>query len=262
MMPDSRLTSFIVPFSKSNHGHRCRRTPTMSSTFNIGTPQMAMATRYIAAVNALDLNDQEHLKSRWGNSGTVHIDLSGLAMPLNEAEPADVFEYIFGDRNETPQRAEFLLASTNIGRSVEAGWNGPRTKANNGIDDLGTTRDVHSWCIDKDNGSKILDYPDDQLAPTCEYKTEHVVRQAWSKALADEIRPRLERESRIYIQKLINEKGSVDELFKAIKNNTFPLQYCTARAFLLYTSNPSKYEVVIGAFGFVQPDGRTFWECG
>ena len=246
----------------TKHPLRLLETAVQTPPLNSMHPQMVMARRYIAAYNALDSNDQEYLKSRWGNSGTINIDLSGLAMPLNEAEPADVFEYIFGDRNETPNRAEFLLASTNIGRNVEAGWNGPRTKANNGIDTLGTTRDVHSWCIDKDNGNKILDYPDDQLAPTCEYKTDHVVRQAWSKALADEIHPRLERESRIYIQKLINEKGSVDEVFKAIENNTFPLQYCTARAFLLYSSNPSKYEVVIGAFGFVQPDGRTFWECG
>ena len=218
-----------------------------------------MAMRYIAAFEALDPNDQEHLKSLCGSSGTFNIDLSGLP---NEAEPADLFEYLFGDRNETPQRAEFSRVCMNIDSRVEAGWNGPRTKANNGIDTLGDTRDFHSWCIDKDNGNKILDYPDDQLSPSCPYRTDHVVRQAWSKELADQICPRLERESRIYIQQLINKKGSEEELFKAIENNTFPLQYCTARAFLLYSSNPSKYEVVIGAFGFVQPDGRTFWECG
>ena len=223
---------------------------------------MEMVIRYNVAFNALDSNDQEHLKSRCGSSGTINIDLSELGMPLNAAEPADVFEYVFGDRNETPQRAEFIVATMNIDRSVEVGWNGPRTKANNGIDTLGNTRDFHSWCIDKDNANKILDYPDHQLSPSCEYRTDHVVRQAWSKELADEIRPRLERESQIYIQELIDKKGGVDELFKAIENNTFPLQYCTARAFLLYSSNPSKYEVVIGAFGFVQPDGRTFWECG
>lgn len=223
---------------------------------------MVLAIRYIAAVNALDSRDQEHLNSRWGHGGIINIDFSGLGMPPNEAEPADVFEYVFGDRNETPQRAEFLLASTNINRSIEVGWNGPRTQANNGVDTLGNTRDVHCWCIDKENGNRILDYPDDQLAPTCEYRTDRVVRQAWSKELADEIRPRLERDSRIYIQKLINEMGSVDELFKSIENNTFPQQYCIARAFLLHSSNPSKYEVVIGAFGFVQPDGRTFFECG
>ena len=123
---------------------------------------MVMAMRYIAAFEALDPNDQEHLKSLCGSSGTFNIDLSGLP---NEAEPADLFEYLFGDRNETPQRAEFSRVCMNIDSRVEEGWNGPRTKANNGIDTLGDTRDFHSWCIDKDNGNKILDYPDDQLSP-------------------------------------------------------------------------------------------------
>ena len=222
--------------------------------------QIQMAMRYIAAVNALDSSDRERLKSRWGSSGTINIDLSGMGMPLNDAEPAD--EYVFGDRRETPQRAQFLLASTDIGRVMEEGWNGPRSKANNGTDTLETTTDYHVWCIDKDDGDRVLDYPDNQLGRSSEWRTNHVVRQAWPIELDEEIRPRLERESGIFIQQLINEKGTAEELWTSIKNNTFPLQYCLARAYLLHSSNPSRYEVVIGAFGFVQSDGRTFWECG
>jgi len=221
--------------------------------------QLKIAVRYVAAVKDLDSADQERLKSQWGGG---HIDLSGMDKPLSEASPADIIEYVFGDGLETPHRARFILASTDVARVLDAGWSGPRTEADNGIDSLTTTLDFHTWCIDKENGDKVMDYPDHQLAPKCTYKTDRVIRQVWQNDLVEGIRPRFEIESPIYIQHLINEKGSAEDLLTAMENNNFPLNHCLARAYFLHSTNPSRYEVVIGAFGFVQSDGRTFWECG
>ncbi len=214
-----------------------------------------MAMRYAEATAALDPADREQLQSRWGHNGTVSLDLSDIR------DPADAFEYIFGDRHETSARARFLLAIMELGNVEDAGWNGPRSKANNGIDTLETTRDYHVWCIDKDDGDKVVDYPDNQLAPSSPHRTDHVVRQAWPRDLDEDIRPRLEQESQMRIQLLINIMGR-ENLMNSIQTNTFPLQHCLERAYLIHGSNPSKYEVVIGAFGFVQSDGRTWWESG
>ena len=178
--------------------------------------QVQMAMQYFVAFAALDPADQERLKSRWGDSGEIIIDLSEMRTPVNNAQPADVFEYMLGNRRETPQRAQFYLASMKLGKVDGAGWNGPRSRANNGIDTLEITKDYHVWCVDVENGDKVMDYPDNQLAPSCTYRTDHVVRQAGSKELDEGIRPRLEREFQFYIQQLINKKGSVENLMAAI----------------------------------------------
>lgn len=47
-----------------------------------------------------------------------------------------------------------------------------------------------------------------------------------------------------------------------IKNDTFPENFCLARATTLRQVNPTKYVVVIGSLGFVQEDGSIFWEYG
>jgi len=167
--------------------------------------QILMAMQYAEATAALDPADREQLQSRWERNGTVSLDLSDIR------DPADAFEYIFGDRHKTPARARFLLAImelNNMEEAVEeAGWNGPRSMANNGIDTLETTRDYHVWCVDKDNRDKVVDYPDNQLAPSSPRKTDHVVRQAWPRDLDEDIRPRLEQESQMRIQLLINIMG-------------------------------------------------------
>ena len=223
---------------------------------------MQLLLQYLTAAKGLNTADKELLKSRWGDSDPVNIDLSGMDRPLSDASSADIVEYIFGDRLETPQRTRFILASTGVGSIVEAGWIGPRADADNGIDTLTTTKDFHVWCIDREDGDKIMDYPDHQLAPRCPFISDHVVRRAWSDELVEGIRPRFERESPHYIEHLINEKGSADNLLAAMEDDTFPLYHCLARAYFLHSRNPSRYEVVIGAFGFVQSDGRTFWESG
>ena len=224
--------------------------------------QIRLAMRYAEATAALDPADREQLQSRWGHSGMITIDLSDLRTPVRDADPADVFEHMFGDRRETRERAQFLLVCMELGSIEDAGWNGPRTMANNGIDTLENTKDYHVWCIDKEDGDKVVDYPDNQLAPSSPRRTDRVVRQAWPRDLAEGIRLRLEVESQLRIQLLINEVGSREELMTAIQNNTFPLQHCLVRAYLIHESNPSKYEIVIGAFGFIQSDGRTWWESG
>jgi hypothetical protein len=211
--------------------------------------------RYAEAIAALDEADREQMRSRWGRGGTIYA-------PLRNADPADAFEHIFGDRRETPARARFLLVCIELGDLEEAGWNGPRRMANNRIDTLDSTTDYHVWCIDKEDEDRIMDYPDNQLAPFCPRRTNRLVRQAWPRELDEGIRPRLEVESQLRIELLINEWGSREALMTAIQNNNFPLQHCLCRAYLIHNSNPSRYEVVIGAFGFIQSDGRTWWESG
>ena len=81
--------------------------------------------------------------------------------------------------------------------------------------------------------------------------------------MVDCIRPRLEQEAQLYIRALIEQHyGSKEAMMTAIQKNTFAQDYCIARAYLLHESNPSRFKVVIGAVGFVQSDGRTFWEQG
>ena len=224
---------------------------------------------YIAAWMALEPADRKHFQSHGREHGVK------LILSLGR-ERAEIYEQIFGNGRETLERDSFYRVICALGGMEEArgngpkqealeeaGWNGPRKEADNGIDTLDNTKDYHVWCVDKDDNGRIFDYPDNQIATTSKYKTNTIARQAWPSHLVDSIRPRLEQEAQLYISALIEQHyGSKEAMMTAIQQNTFARDYCIARAYLLHESNPSRLKVVIGAVGFVQSDGRTFWEQG
>ena len=217
---------------------------------------MDICLGYIGALLGLEPADLQRLQTRFAGDGVIQIEFPSH---MADGDPADVFEFLFGDRRVSPQRLRFLSAAVTNGELLESGWT-PRSRANNGIDTLANTTDYHVWCVDKTG--RVFDYPDDQVASNCTRKTNTIVRKAWSNELDEGIRPRLEQLAQTNIQQLIREKGSKDALMRAIEDNTFPRAHCLARAYLLYESNPSEYKVVIGSFGFVQSDGKTWWELG
>ena len=79
-----------------------------------------IAMQYFTAFAALDPADQEHLKLRWSGSGQIIIDLSKMRTPVNDAQPEDVFKYMFGHRHETLQRAQFHLPSMKLRKVDDA----------------------------------------------------------------------------------------------------------------------------------------------
>lgn len=218
-----------------------------------------LSLEYYSAVQALTPEDRNRLTSRFpvGVNQVVSVELLG-----GDSDLAGVCEQLFGDRNVTPARTRIYNAMRTLGQIDQMGWTGPRREANNGVDTLETTKDYHVWLVDLENDGAVVDYPDDQLARGSEFWTNRIVRRAWSNELADAIRPRLEREAQIWIRRHLDNYGSRESMMHAILQNRFPTDYCLPRAFFVHASNPSKYRIVIGALGFVQTDGRTFWELG
>ena len=218
-----------------------------------------LSLEYFSAVQALTPEDRNRLMSRFpgGLDQAASVELLG-----RDPDLADVCEQLFGDRNITPTRTRIYNAMRALGQIDQMGWDGPRREANNGVDTLETTKDYHVWLVDLENDGAVVDYPDHQLARGSEYWTNNIVRRAWSNELADAIRPRLEREARTWINHHLDSYGSRERMMHAIQENRFPIDHCLPRAFFVHESNPSKYRIVIGALGFVQTDGRTFWELG
>lgn len=217
------------------------------------------AAEYGAAMLALPPVDRERLTARFGGEAG---QATRIEMNIRDPDLADVCEQLFGDRNVTPARERVYNAMCQMGSVEQAGWDGPRREANNGVDTLDTTKDYHVWLEDLENNEAVVDYPNSQLARGSEYWTNNIVRHEWSNELADAIQPRLEREARIWIQRLTQTYGSKDKVMEAIMENRFPVDHCLPRAFLIHESNPTRYRIVIGALGFIQADGRTFWEHG
>lgn len=218
-----------------------------------------LALEYCGAMQALTPEDRDRLTSRFGGGPG---QTTRLEMNVRNPDIADVCEQLFGDRIVTPARTRAYNAMRSFGQVEQHGWDGPRREANNGIDTLENTKDYHVWVEDLENDGVILDYPDDQIARGSEFRTNRIVRRAWRSELADAIRPRLEREAQVWIRRHLDSYGSRERMMDAIQQNRFPVAHCLPRAFFLHESNPSKYRIVIGALGFVQTDGRTFWELG
>lgn len=121
--------------------------------------------------------------------------------------------------------------------------------------------DYHAWCVDENN--EIHDYPVHQIARDSPKWTDKVVRRPWDICHAFRAFPSLimmQERSANYLR--LVEPLSHEERLAMIKNNTFPENFCLARATTLRQVNPTKYVVVIGSLGFVQEDGSIFWEYG
>ena len=62
----------------------------------------------------------------------------------------------------------------------------------------------------------------------------------------------------------VNTNLGTDEkaLLEHIQGGTFPPYMANVRAKVLYNANPGIYKQLIGSLGFVQSDGRIYWELG
>lgn len=116
--------------------------------------------------------------------------------------------------------------------------------------------DYHAWCVDESNN--ICDYPDSQIyhGP---YGTTNIIRRPWDADLVAKFLPYLETLFDAFQQMHPKTK---EQHLRDIENNTFPQNNCYARAKILRDSNEKKYALVVGSLGYVQDDGRIFWEYG
>jgi|NorSeaMetagenome_1021524.scaffolds.fasta_scaffold29062_1 hypothetical protein len=213
--------------------------------------EVSLVVEQVAMFDQLDAAAKKKLRSH--GQGVVHIN-------AEEKTKDEVFRSLFGDSSITPARERYYSAVTAISNHVnvreKSGW-APRSADDNGIDTLETTYDWHVWLEDKDGN--IIDYPDNELCVGCPYKTEQVVRQEWRKDLVKKIQPRIEESA----SKVISDLERVGRYaFTEIARGTFPLDRAHVRAKALYDQDPTKYKFVIGSLGFVQSDGRVFWELG
>lgn len=124
--------------------------------------------------------------------------------------------------------------------------------------DPGMVTDFHAWCVDEKG--IVHDYPDDQLEKGT-YCTPLLVRRPWDVTMIVKALPHIEKLTQeIFFDK--NAHLSNAELLIMIENNTFPEGHAYARAKVLRDSRPDRYALVLGSLGYIQPDGRVFWECG
>lgn len=138
--------------------------------------------------------------------------------------------------------------------ALDEGWNGPRysLERRHALSNI----DYHAWCVDENNN--VCDYPDDQLEQGT-YYTENIVRRPWDAHLVAQFLPHLEELFKEF-RKIYPKR--IDHHLNDIQNNTFPQGNCYARAKILRDSDKQKYALVVGSLGYVQSDGRIFWECG
>ena len=109
--------------------------------------------------------------------------------------------------------------------------------------------DCHMWCQGPDG--TIYDYTDEQILapPLCgTYATNSIVRK--------EFPPQLQQA--VFAQARRTYKGASSATRSRAMQN---FGYCTHRALNLKKEHP-ELTLVAGSLGFVQPDGRTWYEFG
>ena len=117
---------------------------------------------------------------------------------------------------------------------------------------------IHAWCIDK--GGKTYDYDDYHLGKNCLFHSDKVIRVRADEHTTATLMPLLQTNFEAWLR--VSGK-TVNEHMDEIRRHTFDDHHCWHRAMLLEKSNPDKYTLVIGSYGFRQPDGRnTFWLWG
>ena len=114
-----------------------------------------------------------------------------------------------------------------------------------------TSLDAHMWL--EDQNGKVFDYDDETLKNVSAYGTLKIVRKEFPKDLQIQLVPHI-----LQIQENDQKNFGLNrQLF-----NTVP-GHCFMRSKLEKKNNPkNQYKVKVGSLGFVQPDGRIFWEYG
>jgi hypothetical protein len=220
------------------------------------TPEVSLMVDQVAMFDQLDAAAKRHLLSRWNGQGMVQLNNEGKTKE-------EVFHLLFGDSSSTRAREQYysiiLELSTHVDDRESLGW-AQRTADNNGIDTLETTYDWHVWL--EDDSGNIFDYPDSELCIGCDKKTDQVVRKEWRKDLVQKIKPRIMAMADGVIADLDKSGHDASTVLSAINAGTFPRDRAHVRAKVLYDSDPTKYKIIIGSLGFVQDNGRVYWNLG
>lgn len=216
--------------------------------------EMSLAVKHVGMFDNLDEAAQQHLVSKGG--GVVQINAVGKSK-------WELYHLLFGDQTETIPRHTYYNAivklSDRLNERELAGW-AVRSSDDNGIDTLQTTDDYHVWL--EDTHGTVFDYPDKELCVECQYKTDKIVRQEWREDLVGKIAPRIEAWALEVIRLNINLGTDERGLLEHIMRGTFPPNMANVRAKVLYNANPGRYKQIIGSLGFIQGDGRIYWELG
>ena len=203
--------------------------------------------KQMCLLDSLDQPARSHIMTL--GAGIHNFDMSEIST-LDE-----LYEKLFGDKRKTPARAEYVEASLGLGEVFTMGWNGPRHRINNGVDNVSDTEDYHAWCVNCKG--EVLDYPFEQIVS--DHKTRNIIRRPWDIALASKIFPKLEIIHEKWLEsQALNQK----QLLRLIHKNKFPKDHCYHRARVIRDSDPEEYALVIGSLGFIQDDGTTYWDCG
>ena len=132
------------------------------------------------------------------------------------------------------------------------GWNATDVLLGDTVASIGTMNQVpiHAWCVVE--SGKVYDYDDRMLMQTCFYWSEEVVRIP----VNDEETPLLMGLFQGIVDLWFESSGkTLEEHVIDIRNGTFPSHRAMHRAMLLKKSDPAKYTVMIGSYGFRQADG-------
>ena len=65
-----------------------------------------------------------------------------------------------------------------------------------------------------------------------------------------------------HIADLDKSGNDASTVLSVINAGTFPRDRAHVRAKVLYDSDPTKYKIIIGSLGFVQDNGRVYWNLG
>ena len=128
---------------------------------------------YVAAKFSLSMVDYEYFVLQHQQGPGVNR----LEMNVNNPNPGDVFNVIFGNHTVTSPPKRFDNAMHTLGQIEKNGWNGPRQEANIGIDTLNNMTEYHIWLVEWVNHNRIIYYPDEQITPLCLHKINSNIRR-------------------------------------------------------------------------------------
>ena len=124
--------------------------------------------------------------------------------------------------------------------------------------------DYHAWCVDRHG--LVHDYAPEILMLNAERGTTDIVREPFPGDISARL-VHCNKTYDAYLQGMTAEfGGDIEDAKKAllsiIHTPLFPPKNCYIRAKLLYESDPQEYSLVFGSLGFIQADGKIYWEYG
>jgi len=131
----------------------------------------------------------------------------------------------------------------------DAGWS-PKTEFAQ-LTFLPGMLDFHCWC--EDNSGVVYDFTPEELSATSTRGTLTIQRKPFNKMLSEQVAQWCRQR---YPRDVLQIEAGL------CKVSDWETGYCYPRSLTLHLSNPTKFKIVYGSLGFVQSDGRVFWEYG